>query len=140
VVASEHAVFALPEPRVGLAALAGGIQRLPREIGLKRAMGLMLTGRQISAREALEWGLLNEVVTGEVVSTARKWANEIIACSPLSVRATKAAALDGLSRSIEEALVVEWELPAMKAMLRSDDAVEGPAAFAQKRTPQWKGH
>lgn len=132
-------MFALPEPRVGLAALAGGIQRLPREIGLKRAMGMMLTGRRVSAEEAFSLGLVNEVVSGDVLEAARRWASEILACSPMSVRATKEAVLRGLSRSISEGISEEWEYPAMKAMLASADAVEGPQAFAEKRKPNWKG-
>ncbi|WP_027525931.1 enoyl-CoA hydratase-related protein [Bradyrhizobium sp. Ec3.3] len=139
VVASENAVFALPEPRVGLAALAGGIQRLPREIGLTRAMGMMLTGRRVKAEEAFSLGLVNEVVSGDVLEAARRWASEILACSPMSVRATKEAVLRGLSRSISEGISEEWEYPAMKAMLASADAVEGPQAFAEKRKPNWKG-
>jgi crotonobetainyl-CoA hydratase len=139
VVASENAVFALPEPRVGLAALAGGIQRLPREIGLKRAMGMMLTGHRVNAEEAFSLGLVNEVVSGDVLEAARRWAAEILACSPMSVRATKEAVLRGLSRSISEGISEEWEYPAMKAMLASADAVEGPQAFAEKRKPNWKG-
>ncbi|MBR0836888.1 enoyl-CoA hydratase/isomerase family protein [Bradyrhizobium manausense] len=139
VVASENAVFALPEPRVGLAALAGGIQRLPREIGLKRAMGMMLTGRRVSAEEALLLGLVNEVARGDLMAAAKRWADEILACSPMSVRATKEAVLRGLSRSVSEGLSEEWNYPAMKAMLASVDAVEGPQAFAEKRKPEWKG-
>ncbi|MBR0859224.1 enoyl-CoA hydratase-related protein [Bradyrhizobium liaoningense] len=139
VVASENAVFALPEPRVGLAALAGGIQRLPREIGLKRAMGMMLTGRRVNAEEALMLGLVNEVVSGDLMVAAKRWADEILACSPMSVRATKEAVLRGLSRSVSEGLSEEWDYPAMKAMLASVDAVEGPQAFAEKRKPDWKG-
>ncbi|MFB6421446.1 enoyl-CoA hydratase-related protein [Bradyrhizobium tunisiense] len=139
VVASENAVFALPEPLVGLAALAGGIQRLPREIGLKRAMGMMLTGRRVNAEEALLLGLVNEVVSGDLMGAARRWADEILACSPMSVRATKEAVLRGLSRPVSEGLSEEWDYPAMKAMLASADAVEGPQAFAEKRKPVWKG-
>lgn len=138
-VASANAVFALPEPRVGLAALAGGIQRLPQMIGLKRAMDLLLTGRRVSAKEAFDLGLINEVVEDDALSAARKWAAEILACSPMAVRATKEAALRGLSTSVEDSLLAGWEYPAMKAMLSSADAVEGPQAFAEKRTPIWKG-
>lgn len=138
-VASANAVFALPEPRVGLAALAGGIQRLPHEVGLKRAMGIMLTGRRVTAQEAFELGILNEVVETDVLGAARRWADEILACSPMSVRATKEAALRGLASSVEDGLHGGWAYPAMKAMLASHDAVEGPAAFAEKRIPSWKG-
>jgi crotonobetainyl-CoA hydratase len=139
VVASAHAVFALPEPRVGLAALAGGMQRLPRAIGLKRAMGLMLTGRRVSAAEGQTLGFINEVVETDALSAARRWADDILACSPLSVRATKEAVLRGLDTPVEKALKEEWDYPQMVAMLNSNDAVEGPRAFAEKRSPRWTG-
>jgi enoyl-CoA hydratase/carnithine racemase len=138
-VASSNAVFALPEPRVGLAALAGGLQRLPHELGLKRAMGILLTGRRVSAQEALTFGIVNEVVEGDVLAAAKRWASDILACSPMAVRATKEAVLRGLSTSVEEGLFGGWEYPAMKAMLDSEDAIEGPAAFAEKRIPAWSG-
>src|SRR4029077_5307008 len=74
VVAAEAAVFALPEPRVGLAALAGGLHRLPREIGVKQALGMILTGRRVSAHEGLALGFVNEVVAaGEALQAARRW-------------------------------------------------------------------
>lgn len=138
-VASSNAVFALPEPRVGLAALAGGIQRLPHMVGLKRAMDMLLTGRRIPAQEAFELGIINEVVEGDVLDAARRWAAQLLACSPMSVRATKEATLRGLSASIEDGLYAGWEYPAMEAMLASADAAEGPLAFSEKRTPEWKG-
>lgn len=139
IVASTRAVFALPEPRVGLAALAGGLQRLPRVVGLKHAMGMMLTGRRVGAEEGHRLGFVNEVAEGDVLESARRWAMEILACSPMSVRATKQAVLRGLDVPVEAALVDEWSYDAMKAMLASQDAVEGPAAFAEKRAPAWTG-
>lgn len=138
-VASSNAVFALPEPRVGLAALGGGIQRLPHQLGLKRAMQILLTGRRVSAEEALEVGLINEIAEGSALDAARRLANEVLACSPMAVRATKEAALHSLSTSIEEGMSDAWDYPAMKAMLASEDASEGPLAFGEKRTPQWTG-
>ncbi|WP_221794140.1 enoyl-CoA hydratase-related protein [Aquisediminimonas sediminicola] len=138
-VASPNAVFALPEPRVGLAAIAGGIQRLSREIGLKRAMGMMLTGRHVSAQEALELVFINEVASDGALTAARRWANEILMCSPMSVRATKQAVLRSLSSDIPQAMREEWDYPAMQAMLASADAVEGSVAFAKKRPPRWSG-
>lgn len=139
IVAAEHAVFALPEPRVGLAALAGGIHRLPRQIGLKPAMGMLLTGRRVSAEEGLRLGFVNEVVPrGESLAAARRWAEQILECSPLSVRATKEAALRGLEMpSLEEAMNTHFE--EMRRLLKSEDYVEGPRAFAEKRPPRWKG-
>ena len=138
VVASESAVFALPEPRVGLAALAGGIQRLPHEIGLKRTMGMMLTGRRVTAEEAFVLGLVNEVVSVDVLDAAKRWSYDMLACSPMSLRATKEAVLKGLSEPVADGLAQGWHYPAMKAMLASEDAVEGPASFLEKRAPIWK--
>jgi len=137
-VAAETATFALPEPRVGLAALAGGIHRLPRQIGLKHAMGMILTGRRVSAREGLELGFVNEVVPAdELMAAARRWADSILECAPLSVRASKQAALAGLDRPLEEAMSARYE--GLASMVRSEDFLEGPRAFAAKRSPQWKG-
>lgn len=139
IVAAEHAVFALPEPKVGLAALGGGIQRLPREIGLKRAMGMMLTGRRVTAREGFDLGFVNEVAGGDVMETARKWASDMLACSPMALRATKDAVHHGLRASIADGMKDVWDYPAMQKMLGSRDAAEGPAAFAEKRDPRWTG-
>jgi crotonobetainyl-CoA hydratase len=138
IVAAETATFALPEPRVGLAALAGGIHRLPRQIGQKRAMGMLLTGRRVSAREGLELGFVNEVVPAEeLMAAARRWADAILECAPLSVRASKEAALAGLDRPLEEAMSTRYD--GLARMIRSEDFLEGPRAFAAKRRPQWKG-
>jgi enoyl-CoA hydratase/carnithine racemase len=139
VVASERAVFALPEPRVGLAALAGGIHRLPRQIGLKPAMGILLTGRRVDAQEALRLGIANEVVPpAELLPTARRWADQILECAPLSVRASKQVEMQGLrAASLEEAMGGRYE--GIATLTRSEDFVEGPRAFAEKRKPNWKG-
>jgi enoyl-CoA hydratase/carnithine racemase len=97
IVASEKAVFALPEPRVGLAALAGGTHRLPRAIPLKHAMGMLLTGRRVGAEEGMRLGFVNEVVPeGQALAGARAWAEQILECAPISVRAKKQSAYDGL--------------------------------------------
>lgn len=139
VVASHDAVFALPEVRVGLAALGGGLQRLPQQIGMRHAMGMLLTGRRVSAEEGARLGFVNEVADGDVMSLARQWASAILACSPLSVRATKESVLRSLTLPVADAMTAQWDYPSMKAMLASDDAVEGPQAFAEKRVPNWKG-
>jgi enoyl-CoA hydratase/carnithine racemase len=139
IIASENAVFALPEPRVGLAALAGGMHRLPRQIGLKQAMGMLLTGRRVSAREGRELGFVNEVVpAADLMATARRWADEILACAPLSVRASKQSALEGLDLpSLQAAMAGSYDQ--VVAMVKSEDFKEGPRAFAEKRDPVWKG-
>ncbi|WP_419842605.1 enoyl-CoA hydratase-related protein [Candidatus Poriferisodalis sp.] len=139
IVASDNARFALPEPRVGLAALAGGVHRLPRHIGLKRAMSMMLTGRHVPAAEAKELGIVAEVVPqGEALACARRWAGMILECSPMSVRATKQAAMQGLNETGVRA-AHEGRYEAVRAMIDSADFVEGPRAFSEKRPPQWQG-
>jgi len=139
IIASDKAIFALPEPRVGLAALAGGIHRLPRLIGLKRAMGKMLTGRRVSAEEGERMGFVNEVTRpDELMDAARRWADQIVECAPLSVRATKQAALAGLRHGmIEDAMAEHY--PAIGELFKSADFIEGPLAFAEKRPPKWQG-
>ena len=139
IIASEKAVFALPEPRVGLAALAGGMHRLPRMIPLKHAMGMLLTGRRVSAREGFELGFVNEVVAAdELMPAARRWADQILECAPLSVRASKQSALEGLDKPcLREAMQGRYDQ--VRALLESEDFVEGPRAFAEKRPPRWKG-
>lgn len=141
VIAAETAVFALPEPLVGLAALSGGLQRLPREIGMKRALGMILTGRRVSAREGLALGFVNEVVApGSLMKCARRWAAEILKASPMSVRASKQTAWRGMEEhSLAAAFEAQARYPAVAAMLKSEDFIEGPRAFAEKRPPRWKG-
>lgn len=140
IIAGENATFALPEPKVGLAALAGGLLRLPRQIGLKQAMGMILTGRRVKAEEGQRLGFVNEVVAdGEALNTARRWAEQMMECSPMSLRASKQVMQRGLDVTVEEATKAQDRYPAVKALFRSSDVREGPAAFAQKRKPQWKG-
>jgi enoyl-CoA hydratase/carnithine racemase len=140
IIASENATFALPEPRVGLAALAGGLQRLPRQIGLKRAMGMILTGRHVSAREGLELGFVNEVVPpGEALKAAQRWADQICQNSPMSIRASKQAVMTGLNATLPQAMIEQREYPAVRDMIQSEDYIEGPRAFAEKRPPRWRG-
>src|SRR5215813_440535 len=138
IIAAEHARFGLPEPRVGLMAAAGGVHRLPRHIPLKLAMGMMLTGRQISAAEAARIGLVNEVVqAADLLATAERWAREMSECSPLAVQASKQAALQGLGRPVAEAMTAHY--PLVQKLFTSEDVVEGPRAFAEKRKPVWRG-
>jgi enoyl-CoA hydratase/carnithine racemase len=138
IVAAEHASFGLTEPRVGLAALGGGIQRLVQELGAKRATALLLTARKISAREAQSMGLVAELVPGnQLLATARRWAGEIMQCSPASIAATKAViqSLDG--SSLQASMAGMFDLPEVRALLTGPDAREGVKAFGQKRAPKW---
>jgi enoyl-CoA hydratase/carnithine racemase len=138
VIAAEHATFGLPEPRVGLVAAAGGIHRLPRHIPLKIAMGMMLTAKPIKAAKAAELGIVNEVVpAADLMATAERWARTILECSPISVQTTKQCALDGLGKTLPEAM--RGDIPMLRRLFSSEDAKEGPRAFAEKRPPAWKG-
>jgi enoyl-CoA hydratase/carnithine racemase len=137
IVAADHARFGLPEPRVGRFAGAGGIHRLPRQVPLKVAMGMVLTGRHVTAQEAKSFGLVNEVVPlPQLLPTARRWAQEIMECAPLGVQISKQAQIS-LHLSLKEAMATE--LPLNKAVVESEDRVEGPRAFVEKRKPVWKG-
>ena len=139
IIASDQARFALPEPKVGLAALAGGLQRLPRQIGAKRALGMILTGRHVSADEGYDLGFVTAVVPHDsLMEEAMNWANQIKDCAPLSVRASKDVVYRSLDiASLEESMQHKYE--SVRAMVQSEDFVEGPKAFAEKRSPQWKG-
>ena len=113
IVAAEHAEFGLPEPRRGLIAGAVGVHRLPRQIGLKPAMGHLLTGRHMTAARAYELGLVNQVVSLDGLDLAvNGWIEDILRCAPLSVRATKEAAMRGLDMALPQAFYneYEWEL------------------------------
>ena len=139
-VASEQAQFGLPEPLVGLAALGGGaLQRIARQLSMKDAMYLALTGKRIDASEARRIGLVNEVVPqAEVLARARALAQEILACAPLALQATKQAMLMSFDEAhLERATTMTY--PAEAEMLASRDAIEGPLAFSQKRKPRWTG-
>jgi enoyl-CoA hydratase/carnithine racemase len=137
IIAADHARVGLPEPRVGLMAGAGGVHRLPRMIPQKVAMGYILTGRHMTAQEALRWGIVNEVVpAAELMPTALKWAGEILECAPLSIRASKQAAMMGLGHPLDIALAMNYT--ENTRLRRSEDTVEGPRAFAEKRKPNWQ--
>ena len=117
IIASDQARFALPEPRVGLAAGAGGMQRLSRQIPLKKAMGMMLTGRHVSAQEGYELGFVTAVVPhAELMDEARRWAGQILECSPMSIRATKQVVMRSLDVPALEIAMRNLHYPAFVAM------------------------
>jgi enoyl-CoA hydratase/carnithine racemase len=139
IIASDKALFALPEPKVGLAALAGGLNRLPRAIGPKRALGMILTGRHVSAEEGLQLGFVNAVVPHDkLMEETLNWAAQITACAPLSIRASKDVVYRSLDfASLEESMREPYD--SVRKMSTSEDFIEGPLAFSEKRQPNWKG-
>lgn len=138
VVAATHATFGLPEPRVGRLALDGGIAQLTRRIPHVWAMGMLLTGKRVTAADALRFGLVNEVVAApELDDAVARWVADILSCAPLSVRAIKQMVRAGEGLSAREAQMLR--LPALVEALRSSDQEEGVRAFQEKRAPQWRG-
>lgn len=138
ILAVPEASFALPEPRVGLAALAGGLLRLPRAVGEKRAMDMVLTGRSVSAEEGRELGFVNQVHPADrLLPEALQLAERIAEASPLSIRASRAVLALGYDQPLEAASAEQMKLPAVRDLLASDHVREGPMAFAQKRKPDW---
>jgi crotonobetainyl-CoA hydratase len=140
IVADAQAQFGLPEVSVGLAALAGGLQRLPRQIGIKAAMGIALTGRRVSAAEAYALGCINEIAAaGDALVAARSWAAQILSAAPLAVSAAKQVMMRGLQEAdLRTAIAHQERYPAVQALRASEDAIEGPRAFAERRAPQWR--
>ncbi|AOR77174.1 enoyl-CoA hydratase-related protein [Novosphingobium resinovorum] len=138
IVAAESAAFGLTEPRVGLAALGGGIQRIVQELGPKRAHAMLLTARRITAAQAHDWGLVAEVVPAEqLLECARRWAEEIAACSPAAIVATRAVIGSYYALGMEGSNREMFALPEVRAMLTGPDAREGGKALFEKRTPAW---
>jgi enoyl-CoA hydratase/carnithine racemase len=136
-IASESASFGCPEVRWGI--LHGyGALRLPQTIPLSAAMELLLTGERIDAQEAHRLGIVSRVVpAAELMPTARQLADKICANGPLAIRVTKELAWRGLEMPMDEALRLYTALGAL--VRASEDAREGPRAFAEKRQPQFKG-
>jgi crotonobetainyl-CoA hydratase len=140
VVAQESAKFGLPEVKRGLVAAAGGVFRIVDQLPRKVAMHLLFTGEPITAAEALEWGLINEVVPdGTVVDAALALAQRITVNAPLAVQASKRVAV-GVDDGVITADEVGWTrtMREIGALMKSEDAKEGPLAFAEKRQPVWK--
>jgi enoyl-CoA hydratase len=139
VVAAEDATFGQPEILIGVMPGAGGTQRLTRAIGKARAMELILTGRSMTATEALARGLVTRVVPPEAtLDVALELAGLVATMPPLAVRAAKAAILDASDRPLADGLA--RERAAFFGLFDTDDQAEGMAAFTQKRPPVWSGH
>ena len=136
-IASDRATFGVLEPKRGLFAGGGTTARLPRQIPYPAAMEFLLLAEPVPASRALELGLLNQVVASERVrEVALDYAHRILANGPLAVRATKESVVRGMKGTLRDAYKIEQELSQL--VFASDDAKEGPKAFAEKRPPQWK--
>jgi enoyl-CoA hydratase len=136
--ATERATFGVMEPKRGLFAGGGTTVRLPRQLAYPAAMEFLLTAEALPAARALELGLLNEIVPeADLQYRALWWAGRITANAPLAVQATKESVLRGLAVDQREAYKIESELAGQ--VFSSEDAKEGPRAFAEKRDPVWKG-
>jgi crotonobetainyl-CoA hydratase len=141
IIASDRSSFGLPEPLVGAVALGGGVHRLARQIGLKQAMGMVLTADSVSAEEGFRMGFVTQIVEPDALdATVTEVCEKILRCAPLSVAASKEAMLVGLGESdIATAMRQQERYPAFYKWRRAEDTVEGPKAFAQKRAPNWQG-
>jgi enoyl-CoA hydratase len=137
-VTADDAKFGIPEVKRGLAAAAGGLIKLPRQIPSRLAMELAITGDFITAQRAYEIGLVNQVVpSGTALEAAKALAARIVANGPLAVAISKQVILESADWSEEEMWQKQQEI--VMPVFGSEDAMEGSIAFAEKRAPNWKG-
>ncbi|MBD3648141.1 MAG: enoyl-CoA hydratase/isomerase family protein, partial [Pseudomonadales bacterium] len=138
-VASKGAKIGIREVKVGLFAAAGGVFRLPARVGVTKAMEMALTGEPITAEEAMEAGMLSELTEpGEALQAAIGWAERIAENAPLAVAASKSL-VRAAAQGIDEESLWELQVPLQQKVFSSNDAKEGPVAFAEKRAPKWTG-
>ncbi len=138
IVAADNAKFGIPEVKRGLAAAAGGLVRLPRQVPSRLAMEMALTGDFVSAERAAEMGLINRVVpAGTALDAAKKLAATICANGPLAVKVSKQVVIESAEWSAQEMWKKQQAL--VMPIFTSEDAIEGATAFAEKRAPNWKG-
>ncbi len=140
-IATTRSRFGLPEPMVGAVALGGGMHRLARQVGLKHAMGLVLSADIIDAERGFQMGFITELVTPEALEqTVDDWCERILRCAPLATRASKQTIMRGLDEpGLESAMQAQTGYPAFARWQTSDDRQEGAKAFAEKRSPNWQG-
>lgn len=142
IVCSDNASFALPEAKLGIVPDSGGMLRLPKLIPPAIVNEIMMTGRRMDAQEALRWGIVNRVVdNSQLMETARELAQEITQSAPLAIAALKEVYRTTSEMPVEEAyrFIRSGQLKHYPSVLHSEDALEGPQAFAEKRDPVWKG-
>jgi enoyl-CoA hydratase len=136
-VATTNATFGVMEPKRGLFAGGGTTARLPRQLSFPAAMEFLLTAERFPAERALELGLINEIVPEtDLLERAFDWARRITVNAPLAVQATKESVLRGLAGTLDDAYAIEEELS--QTIFQTEDAKEGPKAFADKRDPVWQ--
>lgn len=142
IVCSRNASFSVPEAKLGIVPDSGGMLRLPKILPPAIAMEMMMKGRSMDAEEALRWGVVNAVVESEqLMSHARELAAQIAANAPLAVAAIKEIYRETSELAVEEGYrhARSGKLKHYPSVLHSEDALEGPTAFAEKREPVWKG-
>lgn len=142
IVCSRNASFSVPEAKLGIVPDSGGMLRLPKVLPPAIAMEMMMTGRSMDAEEALRWGVVNAVVESEqLMPHARELAAQIAANAPLAVAAIKEIYRETSELAVEEGYrhARSGKLKHYPSVLHSEDALEGPTAFAEKREPVWKG-
>lgn len=142
VVAAEHAEFGLPEVTIGMIPDSGGVLRLPRRMPRAIAKEMLLTGRRMTAQEAHDWGLVNRVTASdEALDGALELARKVARGAPLAVSAVQEVTrvTEALDVAAGYRRMRQGDLRCYEAMLRSDDAEEGPRAFVEKRPPRWTG-
>lgn len=140
IIATENAEFGLPEPLVGAVALGGGLHRLSRQIGLKKAMGYVLTSRNMSAQTAYDLGLVNEVCAQDaLIKTVNQWCDDILRGAPIAIRASKETVMKGLDEpNLAAAIAAQEGYDGFQTWRAAEDTQEGPLAFSEKRKPNWK--
>jgi enoyl-CoA hydratase/carnithine racemase len=140
-IATRRSRFGLPEPLVGAVALGGGMHRLARQVGLKQAMGMILTGEMVSADEGYRMGFVTQLVDEDALeATVVNWCQKILRCAPLAIRASKQTVMQGLDEpSVEAAMRNQPSYSEFHRWYASADRIEGAAAFTEKRPPRWAG-
>ena len=139
IVASKGSKIGIREVKVGLFAAAGGVFRLPARVGYARAMEMAITGEPITAEQAMDAGMLSELTEqGGALDAAVGWAERVAENAPLAVAASKQL-IRAAGQGIDEDSLWEMQIPLQKKVFSSNDAKEGPAAFAEKRAPNWTG-
>ena len=139
IVASKGSKIGIREVKVGLFAAAGGVFRLPARVGYARAMEMAIAGEPITAEQAMDAGMLSELTEqGGALDAAIGWAERVAENAPLAVAASKQL-IRAAGQGIDENSLWEMQIPLQKKVFSSNDAKEGPAAFAEKRAPNWTG-